>query len=90
MTETTTKLTNEQVMQDLSQSYLKLKGELSETEDRRRALKNQLQQIQGAVSVLQQIEEANTEPEETSEDADLQTPSYKESNSYKKKSGFKK
>lgn len=66
--ESTTPLTNEEVLQTLSQQYMECKGKLSEVESQRKNLRNQLQQLQGACNVLSQIIESNKPVEEVEEE----------------------
>lgn len=66
--ESNTPLTNEGVLQELSQQYMNVKGQLSEVESQRKNLKVQLQNLSGACQVLQQIIDSNKEVEEDTEE----------------------
>ncbi len=75
--ESTTPLTNEEVLQNLSQQYMTTKGQLSEVESQRKNLRNQLQQLQGACNVLTQIIESNKPVEEVEEEEVVEHKNYK-------------
>ena len=66
--ENQTPLNNEQVLQELSQQFMTVKGQLSEVESQRKSLRIQLQQLTGACQVLQQIIESNKPVEDTEEE----------------------